>query len=302
MAAILCWLMGRLMPADTVWTYGAQAVLLSSWPWWMLIWSVCCAIAAWRWERRWVVGCSCVLLCGLPPIHPLKTAHPSIVVANVNAFSGQEARLEQAAANWEADIVVLIEQRIENIPHMNRSADDFLASVPRKSHHMAIYCAPEQQCEAYVSPQIGSETMAMSYGLLRHQQRCWVFVHAPPPIPYDTTGMRPYLDELEAYIQAGVVTQDWSVCQAGDAVILIGDLNAVPFSEPYNRVKGYGLTDRQAYSGLWRLSWPAGGGWLNFPLFRLDHLFAHPQLKLSHQQFRVPDSDHKALRVQLLTD
>ena len=29
---------------------------------------------------------------------------------------------------------------------------------------------------------------------------------------------------------------------------------------------------------------------------------AHPDVRLSHEQFRVPHSDHKALRVQLLND
>ena len=57
--------------------------------------------------------------------------------------------------------------------------------------------------------------------------------------------------------------------------------------------------DLQAFSGLWRLSWPAGGGWINFPLFRLDHIFGHSDITLAHEQFRVPDSDHKALRVQV---
>ena len=301
-AASLCLLIGWFMPANSVWTYGIQAVLLSAWPWWMLIWGMLWIGAALRWGWRWSVGIVCLLCCGIPPVGPSVEQGTGVVVANVNAFTGQEKILEQAATSWDADVVVLIEKRIEQIPSMNRAADDFGESVPRPSHHMAIFCDIDADCDSYVSPQIGSATMAMSYGLLRYQNHCWVFIHAPPPIPHDTTGMRPYLNELNAHIDSGVVRDNWAVCRVDDPVIMVGDLNAVPHSEPYNYIMQFGLSDQQAFSGLWRLSWPAGGGWINFPLFRLDHLLAHPDVALAHEQFRVPDSDHKALRVQLLND
>ena len=269
-AASLCWLIGWLMPADTVWTYGVQAVLLSSWPWWMLIWACLWGGAALRWGWRWGLGLLCLLFCGLPPLGPTVDTHSGLVVANVNAFTGHEQQLEQAASGWNADVVVLIEKRIEQIPMMNRSADDFNEVVPRPfiTCHLLSKGA---ECDAHVSSQIGSPTMAMSYGLLRYQNHCWVFIHAPPPIPHDTTGMAPYLEELESHVHEGLVQDSWAVCQSGDPVIMVGDLNAVPYSEPYEHILRFGLSDLQALSGLWRLSWPAGGGWINFPLFRLDH-------------------------------
>ena len=143
---------------------------------------------------------SCLLLYGVPVLDRVQEGNPSIVVANVDAFSGNDAMLEQSASMWDADVVVLIEKRIENIPSMKRVADDFAEKVPRPSHHMAIYCAPEQMCAAYVSPQVDLKrwrcrtALPVSRALLG-------FVHAPPPIPYDTTGMAPYLDELARHVQ-----------------------------------------------------------------------------------------------------
>lgn len=299
-AAILCIAIGWLMPADTVWSYGIQAVLLSAWPWWMLIWGLSWIVRSY-WDGKSYLwgGCFCFLT-GIPPqVFTEPSSNPTLVVANVNAFTGHEEVLIDAVQQWEADWVVLIEKRVEDIPTMLRAADDFSVDVPRPSHHMAVYCKPTIPCAAYVSPQVGSATMAMSYGLLKIGDICVVAVHAPPPIPRDTTGMVPYLDELEQHIDNGLVSKDWEVCKSGDAVLLLGDLNAVPRSKPYQKIQGFGLKDQQSYSGVWRLSWPAGGGWINFPLFRLDHIFAHPELQIDHMQMRVTHSDHKALKVWL---
>lgn len=291
------------MPADTVSSYGVQAILLSAWPWWMLIWTCCWIYLAFNYSPWNLLGVPLCLLCGIPPkTVESKSTDYNIVVANVNAFTGNEETLSKAVQSWNADTVVLIEKRAETVPDMIRVADDFSVAVPRPSHHMAVFCKPSADCSAHVSPQIGSNTMAMSYALLKTNDICVVIVHAPPPIPKDTTGMMPYLDALDDYIDSGRVVSKWEVCDVDDKVLLVGDLNAVPRSRPYQRILSFGLADQQGLSGLWRLSWPSGGGWINFPLFRLDHVFTHPELELGHSQIRIPDSDHKALKVWLPTD
>lgn len=300
----ISWSIGRWMPADTVQLYAVQAVLLSGLPWWILIGVIWLLIQGlYRKDRRYLFAISLLGLLGIPfQLGPSQPSGLQVAAVNVNAFTGHSEVLSTELSQWDADVLFVIEKRVSEIEGMIRVADDFQTEVPRPSHHMAIFCHPDLNCSAYVSPQVGSATMAMSYGLVRIKDICIVGIHAPPPIPKDTTGMAPYLDELSDFIGAGFIKEDKGVCHTHDRVLMMGDLNAVPHSEPYHRLQNLGLIDRQAYSGLWRLSWPTGGGWINFPLFRLDHIFTGPEVPISHEQIRVSNSDHKGLRVWLLND
>jgi len=219
-----------------------------------------------------------------------------VLVANVNAFSGRAQFLQSYVELMHVDIAVLIEKRAEEVRGMTRVADDFSLPVARTSHHIAVFC--REDCQAWVSPQIGSQEMAMSLALVRLQPDvCVISIHAPPPVPKTATGMRPYIEHVAKYINKGRLKADWEVCQKNDRVMVVGDMNATADSWPYRTLMNTGLTDLRSYQGIWGATWPTGSeAFINFPFFRIDHILAADIDVQNIQPVDIPDSDHKGIR------
>ena len=92
----------------------------------------------------------------------------------------------------------------------------------------------------------------MPYLLIRLQQIqqqniCLIGIHAPPQVPIDASGMKPYIQELIPFMDNGKVKKDWNICKAGDSILLMGDLNAVPHSWAYEQILKSGI-DRPSIS------------------------------------------------------
>lgn len=285
-------------------SYAIQAICLSALPWGLGLWTIWALVLAWKWKAKWYwLFWFTPWWFGIPQCAP--STEPSgqdILAVNVNAFTGNQAQLENALADMEADIVIVIEKRAEQIRGMTRVADDFDPPLHRASHHMAVFC--RKQCKAWVSPQIGSDSMAMSFALVQPRQGvCVIGIHAPPPAPYDSTGTIPYILFLAKHIENGVLREDWQVCRKGDSVMVMGDMNSVPASRPYRLLLATGLTDFRGGTGVFGGSWPVGGGWPLVPFFRLDHLLATKDLPIDGvHSVRVPDSDHFGIRAWLRSD
>ena len=190
---------------------------------------------------------------------------------------------------------------------MQRVRDDFLEKRPKISHNNAVFCKEGLACPAWISDEIGSPNMSMPYLLIRLQQIqqrniCLIGIHAPPQVPIDASGMRPYIKKLIPFMSNGKVKKDWRVCKAGDSILMMGDLNAVPYSWAYEQIRNQGLIDPLSLSGIFGHTWPNGGGFIKFPLFRLDHIFMDPSLNdiVEVQKFTsIPNSDHLGLRVRI---
>jgi len=57
-----------------------------------------------------------------------------------------------------------------------------------------------------------------------------------------------------------------------------------------------GLIDAQGHTGLHGATWPSEStDFVQFPIFRIDHVLHHPDLDVSVQQIRIPHSDHQGL-------
>lgn len=115
-------------------------------------------------------------------------------------------------------------------------------------------------------------------------------VHTLPPVSRDYAGAR------DAAL-AGVAA--WALAQraAGRVPVVLGDLNASPFSAPLRRlVADAGLVDSQRGFGH-QASWPVGRP---FPLIAIDHCLHDPALTATARALG-PDlgSDHLPLRVDL---
>ena len=73
----------------------------------------------------------------------------------------------------------------------------------------------------------------------------------------------------------------------GDPILLMGDLNAVPYSWAYEQVRNKGLQDALWLSGFWGRTWPNGAGFVRFPFFRLDHIFVHSRIGINHRSATI---------------
>jgi len=304
---LLAPLIGGVLPEDSIHLQGLAAVLCMAPAWCGLVWLVWAI--AWGWRSGWwgpAVLCAVLALLSLgrpvswlPQDGPPPSDARSIVVVNVNAFSDESdpGRLPAELAAMDADVAVVIEKRALEVPGMVRVADNFDAGIPRISHGSAVFCRRPERCPSAVTEEFGSASQRMPATLTRLEpsELCLVGAHAPPPVPLDPTGLRPHVAAIAERISDGRLAEDWGPCRAGDAVILAGDLNAVPRSPVVAMLHAAGLRDALAGAGIFGASWPSGGGWPNVPVFHLDHLLVGQARVSDVRHVQVSATDHIGL-------
>jgi len=223
-----------------------------------------------------------------------------ILVANVNAYTGQPEGLGAAVEALNAEVFVQVEARARVVPGMRSVADNFDRPMPSPSHATAVFCRPEVSCEAAVTEEIGSQTMTMPIALVRvAEQFCVLGLHGPPPVPLDPSGLQPYMKRVAEAIDAGRMVRPWGPCLAGDPVVVAGDFNSVPGSWATRHLEGKGLKDLLEHMGLFAISWPVGGDTLNFPTLQLDHLLVGPVQVDGVELVRLPGADHRGVMARV---
>lgn len=301
--AAACALIAILSPEDSTAGYAVGALARAALPLLMLLWPVWAA-ALWRIRRTSARAAALSLLAlplaGIPPrpAAPLQPDEAVVVVSNVNAYSGEDATLEAFFAAQRADAIITVERRGAQIDGMVRVADNYDQPLPRPSYGSAAFCRDPDptRCAAELTELIGSETIAMPVVLLRIGGVCVLGLHAPPPYPYDPSGIEPYFTEILSRLDGARLREAWGPCRRGDDAVLAGDLNAVPGSTPHRRLRAAGLHDVRRFVGVYGLTWPTGAGWGPLPLLRLDHVFVGPDSPARLlRTLRVPGADHKAL-------
>lgn len=304
-AALVLRGVGELFPSDEVWGHMGHSICLSAWPWLFLVAPVW-AVLGWRRYGRWTHSMTlnvAVLALAAFPIGFDSGEGQPILVANVNAYTAGRTELAQAMADIGADVVIEVEARAQQIPGMERKAHNFDTQVSRPSHYSAVYCRPEVRCDASITEEFGARGMVMPLALVRVQERvCVMGTHGPPPVPFNISGLIPYMERIAGTISDGRMNQDWGPCLDGDPVIVAGDMNAVPGSWATRPFDGKGLTDPTRWHRLWFTSWPSGGDWVNLPLMQLDHVWVGDVEVGDLRNVRLPGSDHQGLFFRLKSD
>ncbi len=294
------------MPWEHPLLYPVQTILLVQPQWTMVLWPLWTFVVSrtWtpilKWGTRLLTLPTLVWTLGGFDLHnDAGNSTEQILIANVNAYAGEQDMLQGYLSMLGVSKLVLVEKRAEEIAGLRRAADDFDTVVKKPSHHTAVFC--EGACQAWVSPQVGSTTMSMSLALLSlPKQVCLIAVHIPPPTPIDATGMRPYVEYVTSVLEDGRLLRDWEVCSKGDAAMVAGDFNAVSGSWTHTELLKHGLIDAQRHSGLWGATWPSESkDFVQWPVFRIDHVLHHPSILVSTQQIRIPHSDHEGLLLSI---
>ena len=302
--ALLAVIVAPVLPEDDIVAVAVAAVLFGCIPWLGLLWPVWTAVVAHRgqtWRPWMLVSLLGLGVAGVPveclPAARSTSAGPSVAVLNVNAYSPDTdpGALFALLADEHVQLVVILERRFDDVTGFVRVADDFAGNWPRPSHHTAVYAPPGSSIQARVTEQLGSPTMAMPVAIawLEEPGVCVLGLHAPPQVPKNATGMAPYISWLVDRLEGGRVARDLAPCALGAPVVLAGDFNLVAGSGPFERLQAAGLRDVLAGAGLFGLTWPSGGGWPDFPVFRLDHVLAGPVDVTDLRKVRVPGSDHQ---------
>lgn len=301
--ALLAPPMARLLPTEAVWAVALASLLLSAPPFLMALWPLV-ALALGRRQRRILgpaaAGIAGLILMGRPP--PLWPPAPAggvrLASANVNAYSPDADRrpMERALGALDADVLLVIERGAEAVPGMYRAADNFDEPLPMQSHAAAVFCRLGSACEAEITPEFGSATWQMPLALVRLPgDICVLGIHGPPPVPYDAVGLHHYVATLADHLDEGRISRAWGPCEPGDGAVVVGDLNAVPGSRPWQALVNKGLTDHLSGSGVWGASWPAGGGWPWAPFFRLDQALGGAAAVGGITHHAIPGADHRAV-------
>lgn len=307
LAGLLCHCVAQVLPADRVWTNALQALLLTAPRWLVLLWPLGALGLVLR-RRQVVVPLGLTVaglaLAGLPALGTVPAEGPGrlLVSANVQAYADDHLALDAALAALHADVVLTVELRAQQVAGMDRVADNYDRPLSRTSHGTAVFCRPELACQAEITREFGSDDSHMPLALVRFDGVCLLGVHGPPPVPLNATGLAPYMARVAGAITDGRMGRDWGPCRTGDPVIVAGDLNAVPGSGPHRLLRSRGLRDPLQIQGIWAGTWPAGGGWPDLPVLRLDHLLPGAVAVEQVRTLRLPDSDHKALRARVRTD
>lgn len=292
-----------VLPEDVLWLSAVRSVLLTLPRWLVLAWVPWGAWWAWK-DKRWLCGAwalASLLAAGIPPWLPGDDEALLLVAANVQAYSDEVKPLEEALGKLEADVIITVEKRGAKIAGMKRVADNYERDLPRTSHGSAVFCKKGHLCRAEITEEYGRlPGCGMPIALVRvNAAMCVVGLHAPPPAPVCAAGLVPYTEEVASHIEDGRIAEDWGPCQESDPVVVMGDLNYVPASRVHRLLRERGLSDEAAIHGIWASSWPAGGGWPNFPFFRLDQVLAGEVEVSGIRFFRLPDADHRAVSARV---
>ena len=315
--AIVCKIVGGFIPTSEVWGAVGQALLLSAPRWLMLLYPLGALYSCVRRVRRAKSGApssgTVWPIVAIAALGLVATGNPfsgsglsdgegfSVMSANVQAFIDGAEELEEAIGDVAVDLFLQIEMRAVDVPGMRRVADNYDSGLAIPSHGMGVYCSDNIECEASITENFGTATCGMPMSLVRvNSEVCVMGLHVPPPAPFCALGVEPYVDEMLSHISDGAVSEAWGPCRAGDPIVIAGDLNGVPGGYGYRSIRAAGLVDPRSTAGIWGSSWPAGGGWPNLPVFRLDHVFGGSGVTISGvEHLRLPRADHKALRFSI---
>ena len=300
--AVVLRIAGELFPPDEVWGHMGHSIGLSAWPW-LLAFGPIWALLGWRRYRRWTHSMTLAViiapLAGVP-FPPDSGEGRPVFVANVNAYTAGRTDLATALADIGADVVIEVEARAQQIPGMVRHAHNFDEQVSRPSHFTAVYCRPDVVCEGGITEEFGARGMVMPLALVRIDgEVCLMGTHGPPPVPFNIAGLIPYMERIAGTITDGRMNQDWGPCKDGDAVIVAGDMNAVPGSWATRPFDGKGLTDPTRFHRVFATTWPSGGDWLDMPLMQLDHVWVGATGVGDVRNVRLPGSDHQGVFFRL---
>lgn len=231
-------------------------------------------------------------------------AHLRVVVANLHYTNRQPVAAAQRLAATQADVVLVLEWTGHNldVPTLRTAGWHPALQEPRRGTHGLLVLLREGRAGTAArvpAPVRGPCPMPLATLRLNLPGGpvSLLGVHAPPPIPACRETTAPSLHAFAAWVESGKMRQTVGAAQAGDPVILLGDLNTLPWAASLDALADAGLTDafaatRYRFGPTWSPLGPALG--------RIDYIFAPPTHPPEQAwTLRLPGSDHRAVVADL---
>jgi endonuclease/exonuclease/phosphatase (EEP) superfamily protein YafD len=246
--------------------------------------------------RRWIALDLCAFACATQMIHvaPALGGEPlaapdgavpvRVLLLNVHTESTTYARVAALIDDVDADVVALVEVDRRWLEALAPALGRYDARVehPRDDNFgLAIYTRGELRG---AFEELGSDRPSL---VVEHAGATWILTHPPPPIRRAM---------FEAQLQQIDAVADRARGLDGP-VIVLGDLNATPWSRPFERlIARSGLVDTRAGFGV-QASFPAGSSVLRIPI---DHVLVTPGVGVRARWIaRDVGSDHLPVVVEL---
>lgn len=255
-----------------------------------------------------VAGGALLLLEGSDKLRRTPPGTLRIGSVNLNAQNDRPTLASRALARADADIIVLQEWTGHNASVAilrERGLDIVLSDARTGTHGTAILARPTLKVDSEIAPPPwqGACAMPLATAFLRTRNHHvgLLGVHGPPPISSCRPSRTPYLRAVAELVDHGKLRERVGAIPAGTPVILLGDLNALPWEDPIDELSGRGLVDGfDAGSWMLGLTW-SPSEWLP-PVARLDYVWV-PQAwgVLASRKLAIPGSDHEGVFVDLRT-
>jgi endonuclease/exonuclease/phosphatase (EEP) superfamily protein YafD len=272
-------------------------------PWYAAAAALALVLAAALGRRRLAAAAGVLLLAELWQVAPFWLARPSAAgepalrLVHFNGLSSNPRKAEAVAwlAGTGADVVVVQEVDADWSAALRAMPDHVaLESAPRADNFGMTLLVRHDFKDRVVRTwreDLAPEIPALAAELtVRGQSIALLAVHTLPPVGRD------YAERRDAQLARAA---EWAREQreAGRVPVLVGDLNASPFSAPLRRLLADGgLVDSQRGFGL-QASWPVGHP---FPPIAIDHCLHDPALVTAARALGPAlGSDHLAVRVDL---
>ena len=127
-------------------------------------------------------------------------------------------------------------------------------------------------------------------------------LHAPPPMSHCRGTNRETLVEVASWIRDGRLVNSVGAGREQDPVILLGDLNALPFSRALWQIRRAGLIDAYSNSSIRPGATWAPRAWLP-PLARIDYILVPGGSVVGNGRVtKLSGSDHRMVSVDLHLD
>ncbi len=226
---------------------------------------------------------------------PVAARHaPTIRVLSWNLYFGNTdaAAIERVVVDADADVVVLQEVSVANLPLLRRSPalsaypHSFVSPVPSAFGSGIWSRLPLEGPE-----EIDAEGLPMTRAVVRTPAGPVRLVNVHTLSPIASEGPATWTRQLRLLGEEAT--------RPGPPVLLAGDFNATWGHAPFRRLLGVGLDDAAAALGQpWSPTWRAGGRLP--PTLRIDHVLCGPGLVATfHSTGPSAGSDHRSILVDV---
>lgn len=225
-----------------------------------------------------------------------------IAYSNINFENNNPLEVTKKLLDTDADIILVTEWTGKNLDPIDILSSGYKVVVdsPGNGTHGALLFARKNIGITSImvdNPVSGPCSMPILTASLQYRDTLITIlgVHAPPPVESCKSTTDKTVRYFASLVSNRKLAKDIGVGRRGDSIILVGDLNTLPFDATIGDILNSGLDDAHKRAGRFM-----GATWAPFyalpGLARIDYIFSSPELNIQNLwNTRMSGSDHNLL-------